>query len=712
MKGFLATLLVLASTGMVNAQQSQRDFTSPDFNSRPSSGSSSSNADPDSAFAPRSNQTRLAALQSDGRNENRNKDLSDQYVIMDDRVDFQRQDNRQRPVFGPENDPRIRNAVQEQPRYIAQSSGRSETSVRPSQRSSQSVGDGQRSNVGFASNRSTSVNRSTASNRSAAPFSIYDLEITPDLEYDLKRNGYLYAKTNRQESLSNQIRLFGDRRRTDDRSREAKIFSSAVDTYQDNLVIDIDDYALEQIENGSYTLDNFDQFNARGVILRYVSRDNSKVDLARLPIGSDNAGAANPRDNQRDVQGNIQRDRRSGFDNQATDYRRTNTDGDGRFVLPATGRDRRDTQTAGAVVADYRDFRNDRGDRDGRNSSEGYDSVTRRNYQDRMADIYRDDSRRQREPIVDRRRSRPFDDVSYVDRGTENSQGRDLLEQGQRELQRNVEQLRLMRQDLAREAREIELRKQGLTRSNRQSDPRDAGTLRGQDSYRQYRPAELDRLARDRDALASPRFADRQFSNTGGTQSPYWGEYATIAPVSDSEDPEFNSYVRQNEDQLSRIKKKMAAISQSSKLHALENDLDRKFQKQQLEQSAAKHKNRVGTVASFNDDGLVRGTLGGNLAAGNSGYPDNRLAANTVVGNNQDGRVSHLSMRSEQSRFGGPVGQSNTATRSSNKLEQALWLVALLSIGMNLYLALLARSFYSRYNELADELRETFTASI
>lgn len=697
MKGFLATLLVLASTGMVNAQQSQRDFSSPDFNSQPSSGSSTVR-ERGSSFAPLTNQTRLAALQSDAREDrfrtndlsprrSSPNDLSDQYVIVDDRVDFQRQDNRQRPFFGPENDPRIRNAVQEQPRFIAQSSDRSETSVLPPSRNNLDPRDTPQSNGRFASDRTPD------------PFSIYDLEITPDLEYDLKRNGFLYAKTDRQQSLSDQLRLFGDRQRSADRSRESKIFASTVGTFQGNLVIDIDDYALEQIENGSYTLDGFNQFNAAGVILRYVNRDNSKIELTSSLIGQPTAEPIDQRD-QRD----LGRDLRRRSNSQTTDYRRDDIEGDGRFVLPTTDRDRRVTSASRNSNTVDRDRQNDR---------DIYDSAARRNYQDRMADIYRDDTRRPRDRIVDRRPASRYDDISYNDSDVEDSRGQNLLTQGQLEIERNLEQLRLMRRNLAAEAREIELRKQDLERQDLLADARGVGAQIPREQYPPLRSAGRDRLAGERDPFVSPRFADREFGATGITASPYLSDYATIPPAVQSDDPEFNRYVQQNEDQLSRIKKKMAAISQSSKLFALENDLDLKFQKQQLEQSAAKRTPGVGTVASFNDDGLVRGTLGGNLAARDNGYRYDRLVANTGSADAVYQRgISDLSMRSGHSNFPTPVQPPTTHSPSSSKKEQALWFIALLSIGMNIYLALLARTFYSRYNELADELRETFSASI
>jgi hypothetical protein len=48
---------------------------------------------------------------------------------------------------------------------------------------------------------------------------------------------------------------------------------------------------------------------------------------------------------------------------------------------------------------------------------------------------------------------------------------------------------------------------------------------------------------------------------------------------------------------------------------------------------------------------------------------------------------------------------------AQNRRMQLLYFMLFASIGLNFYLGWLARSFYSRYEDLADELRETFTAS-
>ena len=59
----------------------------------------------------------------------------------------------------------------------------------------------------------------------------------------------------------------------------------------------------------------------------------------------------------------------------------------------------------------------------------------------------------------------------------------------------------------------------------------------------------------------------------------------------------------------------------------------------------------------------------------------------------------------------GILGQTNL-NEPQNSTEGIVYFMLLASLGLNLYLGLISRSFYVRYNELADELRETFTATM
>ena len=58
--------------------------------------------------------------------------------------------------------------------------------------------------------------------------------------------------------------------------------------------------------------------------------------------------------------------------------------------------------------------------------------------------------------------------------------------------------------------------------------------------------------------------------------------------------------------------------------------------------------------------------------------------------------------------------ESNVSTPLSqlNQFNGFLYFLLLCSIGLNIYLALISRSFYSRYRDLADELRDAFTTAI
>ena len=57
------------------------------------------------------------------------------------------------------------------------------------------------------------------------------------------------------------------------------------------------------------------------------------------------------------------------------------------------------------------------------------------------------------------------------------------------------------------------------------------------------------------------------------------------------------------------------------------------------------------------------------------------------------------------------TGQSKTSSNAKRPWDLLLFLMLLGSVALNLYLWALSRGFYMRYQELADELRETFTVS-
>jgi hypothetical protein len=727
MKGFFTVLLMVASigvTGTVYAQQSQSDFSPRQSAQQDSFAPQRRSA---TNTAPQTNQTRLAALQGDARVDSD----SENYVIMDDDIDFPQQSGGQRSFIGPENNPNIRNTNRrdtssrntssrntvtrnpaiDQPRYSAQSSERSATSVLPSR-------NGRSENINFRNASSVGnqpLNTRRVSSQSRTVSSIYDLHVTPALEDELKNYGYLYAKLDTEQARSDQVRLFGDSQRARSGDRESKIFSSQISDYDGNLVIDIDDEALRRIEEGSYTLDDFNRYDARGVVLRYVSRNNEKVDLARLDLGQRNSqtnstGAYRRRDaevDRRDVVSNRRSERSLSRSNSEYLTRNRNRDSDGDWVLPANDRSRRDS---------VRELGSDR-TVSGRDSLVNrYDtSSIRRNYQDRMADIYRDDTVRTRPRLVDRRYD--YDDVTYNDRRVDSAPRRDVIAEDQRALDKGFAELTQWQRDLARQTREIEERRRELDREGLYATTNGINRARYEtagNQTRQVRSVELDRLRDLRSPVVTDRYADSRNSNPNAYTSPYLGSlgsYATLPTLADSSDPRFAPYAKNNLDQVARLNQKFAAMQQANELAALENKVDNEYQKQQLAQAQAKLKNGGPTVKTFIDDGEVRNTLGGNMAAGRGGYAGDRYVANVGDSLQRNGGVADMSLRSNRTSFYNGHAQSGTSTGASDKLVRALWFIALLSIGMNMYLALLARSFYSRYNELADELRETFTSS-
>ena len=707
MKGFLTALLMFASTGMVYAQQSQNDFTPNQRGQRDSFAPQSTSA-AKSGFSSQSNsmtitnQTRLAALQSESRVD---KDTNN-YVIMDHGVDLPQEGDRRRSFIGPENNPSFRNTntrevstrsvAQEQPRYSAQSSERSATSVLPSRNNRAQNSNYQNTRNG--NNQTGSIRN--VSNQSRPVSSIFDLHLTPEYERQLKQNGYLHSILTAKEASSDQIRLFGDTQRVRNGSNQAKIFSSQISTYQGNLVIDLDDYALQRIHEGSYSLDDFDRHDVRGVVLRYVSANNSKIDLTRLPIGDAAGSSSSDRDyNRRDVADNRPPQRR------LTDDRSCGRDrgGDGDWYLPNS--DSRNNSTT-----DRRDSRDDL----------YLTSSLRRDYQDRMSDTYRDDTVGSRDRFIDRRETSRYQDVTYRDRVDNSRTQRDVLEESKRELDEGFAELSQWQRDLARETREIAERRRQLELSQYRAESLtadDVSRVRYETSANQasqYRPYELDRLRDYRSPLVvAERYADSRNTNQSNYASPSLGSYATLAsPIGDPNDPRFAQYAKNNLDQVARLNQKFAAMQQANELAALENKVDNEYQKQQLQLAQAKLNNGGRTVKTLIDDGEVISTLGGNLAAGRAGYIGDRYAANFGTSSQNHRGVADMSMRSGRQDFGGGSNQQPVSSGASDKLVRALWFIALLSIGMNMYLALLARSFYSRYNELADELRETFTSSV
>ena len=73
--------------------------------------------------------------------------------------------------------------------------------------------------------------------------------------------------------------------------------------------------------------------------------------------------------------------------------------------------------------------------------------------------------------------------------------------------------------------------------------------------------------------------------------------------------------------------------------------------------------------------------------------------------------INGFGQHGQRNRGGSSYGNEPTTGAGDSRMLRLMWLLLLISLGANVYLAMLSRSFYTQYEELADELRETFSTS-
>ena len=89
--------------------------------------------------------------------------------------------------------------------------------------------------------------------------------------------------------------------------------------------------------------------------------------------------------------------------------------------------------------------------------------------------------------------------------------------------------------------------------------------------------------------------------------------------------------------------------------------------------------------------------------------PTNRLMPFAIEGPGNNNTANQQAGRQPN----GPATPAMLADSERYKKQNAaLWFIMLCSVGMNFYLSWIARGFYVRYEELADDIRETFTSSM
>lgn len=178
-------------------------------------------------------------------------------------------------------------------------------------------------------------------------------------------------------------------------------------------------------------------------------------------------------------------------------------------------------------------------------------------------------------------------------------------------------------------------------------------------------------------------------------------------------------------------------VSQNSELvQSLQNQLQQNqlfieqqklaMQKQQYEidnlklaQQSNSRQSNLGISPGFNNNRNFQQTLE-NPQFENP--PQNRLASNRPLSTNGP-QVRNVDNTNTENGDQPSTGDASTVVaqpsqeligknRDLAKANTFLLFMLLCSIGLNIYLGLIARSFYMRYAELADELRETFTATM
>lgn len=180
-------------------------------------------------------------------------------------------------------------------------------------------------------------------------------------------------------------------------------------------------------------------------------------------------------------------------------------------------------------------------------------------------------------------------------------------------------------------------------------------------------------------------------------------------------------FAKMLKDREAELEKKLLLADSLTRMNGLGKQLDDKIAKIKNDDEGSVDSDRIrlasqrGNVGSYVDDGRVRNTLGGNLAAGGARLASrNSLSGGTVsdsfLDNGQSGTVRSLDINSGR-RNGYQNYDSENRAPADSRLLRTLYLLLVASLGGNFYLGLIARSFYTRYEELADELRETFSST-
>ena len=583
---------------------------------------------------------------------------------------------------------------------------------------------------------------SSASSRSNSQLRAWPLPVSPEWERTLKAEGYIYAPIKPQEQNSiGEVVMFQDGSQFGNRSgTSSNVMSNQWEVYKNTAIIDVDDLSLQEIQKRTLTLRNLGGEDLTGVALRYVRDDGGKIDARRIGNIPGNASAvqvstrndfgqnqsiANRRTNRNERQFNSsgqhdvsfsdrdpRLDDRRNFDSPARD-----TVNNGGWDLNDDQRIRRPRESRQAFQRDDRSLsRRDARDRfgddnrdfsrsnDRRMSNDYFDSLRRRNLDDRdQRDIdYVRNS-------INQNRSDDYSSRSDFGPNRYGNDGRDGRSPGydgrSRDYDANfaMEQRELQERLLAAKRLEVEDAEEAAWRKHQRETMEEARLARFYDddlTPLRRRSSISNNYPSGLYGFGADRFADRS------TDPNYRGRRTDALSPATASNASADRVAQILAEKEADLDAKIGAIDHLMKLDSASRNLDSKISSLK---NVNPQNNSQGRVKS-----LVPNTLGGDLAA-----PRGLRLASTGTNTGYDGLnggapildINGYGQRGRGTRNASSFGNETTSGASDGRMLRLMWLLLLISLGANFYLAMLARSFYTQYEELADELRETFSTS-
>ncbi len=582
----------------------------------------------------------------------------------------------------------------------------------------------------------------------------WPLPVSPEWARTLKQEGYIYAPIQPEERNSiGEVVMFQDGSQFGNRSiNGSNVTQRQWEVYRNTAIIDVDDLSLQDIQNGTLTLRNLGVENLTGVALRYVGEDGNKIDVRRIGNipGNSSSIQVEPRDDFGRNQTAVNRGTRPN-ERQFRSLDQRNDSFDDRDRRPYDRRDdfdsfNRDTvNNSGWDLNDdqriRQPFQRDAGDRfaidrrdrfgqDDRDFSRISDRRFRNDYLDnfqRSANDQRD--QRDVDYVRDRINQNRGDEYlrrndSRFDRYTDARR----IDDGSSRITRDVRDGRYSGTDGRSSDYDLNFAAQQRELQQRLLDAKRLEVKNAEDAawlQRQRESMEEARLARFYDDDLTPL---RRRSTAGYD---YLGRPYTFGEdrlADRSTDPIYRgnrtdalSPVRASNASADRVAQilaekeadldaKIGAIDHLMKLDSASRTLDSKIDKlKNNNQSQDGARGRVQSLVSQ----TVPYTLGGDLAAPRG----IRLASSGTSGTSYEGLngrslAMDINNYSQRGRSGTTFNdRSATSGTSDGRMLRLMWLLLLISLGVNFYLALLSRSFYTQYEELADELRETFSTT-